>query len=213
SGRSLDVWGPSGVRRRRRAVLALALVAALAPSPSLCLALATRKRRYRSPWSVHPKAFALVFGGGLRADGRLMPMLADRVGAAVDLYQAGRVGMLLLSGESRSDGYDEVKAMRRYAMDRGVPADAIAQDGAGLSTYASCWRARTRFGVTEAVLVTQRFHMPRAIYTARRLGIDAVGLQTPDWGAYGLRVMVRYTLREALATVKALGQLHMPRLS
>ena len=101
--------------------------------------------------------------------------------------------------------------MRQYAVSRGVPEADIALDYAGFSTYESCYRARRIFGVDEAVLVTQRFHLSRAVYTCRHIGINAVGLGTPDWGSYRAALLLRYSLRETLATLKALWDVHVLR--
>jgi vancomycin permeability regulator SanA len=171
----------------------------------------TESRRYGSIPDVPPQRVALVFGAGVRADGRLTSMLAERVKAAAALYKAGRVQKLLMTGDNRSVDYDEVTAMKRYAVGLGVPAGDITLDRAGLSTYESCYRARAIFGLNEAVLVTQRFHLARAVYTCSQLGIDAVGLGTPDWEAYRDSVIMRYTIREAFATLNALLELHITR--
>ncbi|MCC6629397.1 MAG: YdcF family protein, partial [Chloroflexi bacterium] len=149
------------------------------------------------------------FGAGVRPDGTPSPMLADRIQAAVRLYQTGRVQKLLMTGDNGQPDYNEVAAMRRAAIAAGVPAADITLDHAGFSTYESCYRAAAIFGVREAVLVTQGFHMARAIYTCRQLGVDAVGLGTPDWGVYSPQLMATYTLRETLATLNALWQVHL----
>ncbi len=172
---------------------------------------ATGGRRYSTVAEVPAHRVAVVFGAGVRADGRLTRMLSERVDAAVELYQTGRVKKLLMTGDNSRADYDEVTAMKRYAMQRGVPETDIVLDYAGFSTYESCYRAHHIFGLTDAVLVTQRFHLPRAIYTCSQLGVDAVGLGTPDWGAYRDALLVRYTLRESLATLKALWDVHVTR--
>jgi vancomycin permeability regulator SanA len=188
--------------------LILALVVALS---SLYVARATSSQRYETSADVPAERVAIVFGAGVRADGRLSRMLADRVNAAIDLYQAGRVEKLLMTGDNSRVDYDEVSAMRLYAVERGVPAEDITLDYAGFRTYDSCYRAREIFGVTEAVLITQRYHLPRAVYTCRRLGVAAVGLGTPDWGVYRETLLVQYGVREALATVQALWEIHVTR--
>lgn len=152
---------------------------------------------------------AIVFGAAIGGRGSLSPMLADRVLAATNLYRAGKVRKLLMSGDNSSPDYDEVTPMRRFAMARGVPAGDILLDHEGLSTYESCYRARTVFGIKRAVLVTQRFHLPRALYTCSQLGVDAVGLGTPDWGIYSDGLMLSYSVRESLASLKALWELHV----
>ena len=162
---------------------------------------------------------AIVFGAGV-VDGRPTPALADRVHAAVELYRQGRVRHLLLSGDNSRIDYDEVTAMREQAMAEGVPADAITRDHAGFDTRSSCYRARDVFGVTAAVLVTQDYHLPRALYTCRDLGIDAVGLRVPDWQhnadqltwcCYPATDSRQYMAREWLARTNALVEAHLTR--
>lgn len=154
---------------------------------------------------------AIVFGAGVRQDGTLSPMLADRVTTAVQLYQAGTIQKILMTGDNSRVDYDEVTAMRRYAVARGVPVGDITLDYAGFSTYDSCYRAQAIFGVTRALLVTQGYHLPRAVYTCRQLGLDAEGVGTPDWQRYPPRIMGPYVAREALAILKGLWQLHITR--
>ncbi len=190
----------------------LALVGLSSLSIALSLALQTHIKtvtqpdRYTEPSHVPTKTVAIVFGAGVYPDGTLSPMLADRVQGAVTLYQQKRVQKLLMTGDNSTVAYDEVSAMKRYAMKLGVPAHDVTLDYAGFSTYESCYRARAIFGVTQAVLVTQQYHLPRAVYTCRQLGIDAVGLGTPDWQSYSPVVMVPYTMREVASTLKAVWQ-------
>jgi vancomycin permeability regulator SanA len=160
---------------------------------------------------VPPERVALVFGAGVRADGQPTAMLAGRVQAAAALYHAGRVDKLLMTGDNSRVEYDEVTAMKRHAVGLGVPPDAVSLDHAGFSTYESCYRARAVFGLDRAVLVTQAYHLPRALYTCRGLGVEAVGLGAPDWGTYPEALLVRYSLREAAATINALWQVHVAR--
>jgi vancomycin permeability regulator SanA len=173
---------------------------------ALYVAQQTKSGRYTDISAVPPARIAIVFGAGLEDDGSPSGMLADRLDAAIALYRAGKVQRLLLSGDHSRDNYDEVNAMRRYVLARGVPASDLASDFAGFRTYDSCYRARAIFGVEKAVLITQRYHLPRALYTCRRLGIDAVGLGTEDWGKYPNGMMRAYTWREWLASAVALWQ-------
>lgn len=190
-------------------LLAVAAAALLVLAPPAAVSAATSNYRYRDPSSIPASVVAIVFGAGVRPDGTLTPMLADRVQAAVDLYLANRVQKLLMTGDNSHPDYNEVTAMRRFAEERGVPADIIRLDHAGFSTYESCFRARAIFGIEEAILVTQDFHLARAIYTCRQLGVDAIGLGTADWGKYSDALMTRYAAREALATLNALLQVHV----
>lgn len=171
--------------------------------------MATRPFRFEDTGTVPAERVAIVLGAGLRRDGTPSPMLAARIQAAVDLYEAGRVKKLLMTGDNSQPEYDEVTAMKRYAVTRGVPAGDITLDYAGFSTYDSCYRARVIFGVTEAIVVTQRYHLPRALYTCRELGIAAVGLGTADWGVFPAPLLEWYSLREIVATTKAWWDVHV----
>ena len=208
---------PAGLLRRllRPAIRAAAgLVLALVLSIALLNSyvwLSTAAQRYERTVPPPPVRVGIVFGAGVRPDGRLSRMLADRVDAAIALYEAGRVQKLLMTGDNSRADYDEVSAMRRYAVGRGVPEADITLDYAGFRTYDSCYRARAIFGVSEAILVTQRYHLPRAIYTCQALGVAALGVATPDWEAYPAPAILRYSLREALATANALWEVHVGR--
>ena len=171
--------------------------------------LITQKFRYRNPAQVPEKPVAIIFGAGVWDDGTPTPMLADRISAAVQLYQLEKVSKLLMSGDRSSDDYDEVTAMQRYAENLGIPKADIILDYAGFSTYETCHRAREIFNITEAILVTQKFHLPRAVYTCRKIGVEAIGLGTRDWGWYGIDSISYHTVREIVATLKALWQLHI----
>ncbi len=146
---------------------------------------------------------AIVFGAAVYRDGRLSPMLRDRVETAVRLYEAGKVDTLLFSGDNHVADYNEPAAMMRYAIERGVPASAIQPDYGGLRTYDSCYRARDIFGVQTAILVTQAFHLPRALFTCDRLGIDTVGVAA-DLRTYGSRSLGWSRTREVPALLVAL---------
>ncbi|MEB3273619.1 MAG: ElyC/SanA/YdcF family protein [Prochlorothrix sp.] len=169
----------------------------------------TRSHRYRDPQAIVPTRVALVLGAGVWADGTPTPMLADRLDAAIELYHRGQVQKLLMSGDNGSQYYDEVITMATYAEQWGVVPGDITLDYAGFSTYESCYRAREIFGMTEGVVVTQDFHLARNVYTCRALGVTVVGLGTPDWGRYSDVTMRRMLLREVLAGVKALAELHL----
>jgi SanA protein len=153
------------------------------------------------------RSAAIVFGAGVR-NGYPSAILYDRVATAVELYQAGKVSVLLMSGDSRFVNYDETAVMRRVAIQLGVPAEAIQIDKAGRSTYDTCFRARALFDITDAVLVTQRFHLDRAITLCDGLGINAVGLAA-DRRSY--RAMRWYDVREIGATFNALIELWVTR--
>lgn len=118
---------------------------------------------------------AIVFGAGISGQGEPSPVLAERLDTGIWLYQHHRVERLLLTGNSERH-HDEIGAMSRYVQARGVPRAALLTDPRGESTYESCRRARSVFHLREALLVTQRFHLPRALFIASAEGIDAHGV-------------------------------------
>lgn len=133
------------------------------------------KHNMLTPTDAFHAQAAMVLGAYVSPEGDLCDMLRDRVETAVDLYKKGRVDKLLMTGDHGRAAYDEVNHMRRYAEELGVPAEDIFMDHAGFSTYDSMYRSRDVFHVESAIIVTQNFHLPRAIYIARILGIDAKG--------------------------------------
>ncbi len=154
---------------------------------------------------------AIVFGAGLRRDGRPTAVLYDRVAAAAALFLGGRVERLLMSGTRSGETYDEPAAMRELAIELGVPEQAIELDGGGTRTFATCQRAMQVHGVTEALLVTQRFHLPRALATCAGLGLQASGIEA-DLRHYNPRVYRFWETRELPATTVAVVELAIARL-
>ena len=146
---------------------------------------------------------AIVYGARVYPNGRLSSMLRDRVETAVQLYHAGKVDTLLMSGDNRADHYDEPGHMRDYAISRGVPAAAIRTDPSGLRTYDTCYRAKQLFGIDSAVLVTQAFHLPRALFTCEALGISVTGV-VADQRTYSAASLSWSESREIPALVVAL---------
>lgn len=118
----------------------------------------------------------LVLGCGVHPDGRPSDMLADRVACGVALYENGTSPKLLMSGDHGRADYDEVNVMRNAAVQAGLPVDDVFMDHAGFSTYESMYRARDVFGAKRIVVVSQDYHLYRALYVAERLGLDAYGV-------------------------------------
>jgi SanA protein len=168
-----------GVRRGFKIALGVALV------PWLCAALLLgvsqslvgRERRlvHRDLAGVPARTVAIVPGAQVWPEGQPSSILRDRLQAALELYRAGKVRRILVSGDHAQPGYDEVNVMRRWLRDRGVPDEAIFMDHAGLRTNDTMQRAARVFEVRDAIVCTQAFHLPRALYLARHAGIDAVG--------------------------------------
>lgn len=150
-----------------------------------------------------PERVAIVFGARVYPSGRLSAMLRDRVDTAIALYEAGKVDKLLMSGDNRFDNYDEPGAMMAYAVAQGVPTADIQPDFAGRRTYDTCFRAKNVFQVTSAVLVTQAFHLPRALFTCNGLGLTATGV-IADRRRYDPRSVAWSESRELPALVVAL---------
>jgi SanA protein len=169
--------------------------ALLAGVPWICILWRTQSRIYRTIEDVPSVPVAIVFGAGLYRNGTPMPVLADRVATAVELYKAGKVRKLLLTGDNRFPEYNEPEAMRQYAISLGVPEDDLVNDYAGRRTYDSCYRAKFIFQVKSAILVSQEFHLPRAVYLCDQLGIEAVGL-TADRRVYRTSSLLLWNLRE-----------------
>lgn len=187
-----------------RAAILLGLLSLVLPR--LVTALHARLRLY-APEKVPAKPVAIVFGAGLWWDGQPTPVLNDRVTTAAELYHAGKVAWLLLSG-SQSGTYNEPEAMQAVAESLGVPPEAIVLDTAGNRTYDTCWRARSIYEIGSAILVTQKFHLPRALYTCEQLGIQTVGVAA-DRRDYRRSSLLYWNLRELPATLTALLELHL----
>ncbi len=193
---------------RWAAILSLIAVMVLAV-PRLVTAFFSSARIFSADQAPQ-KRVAIVFGAGLWRDGSPTPVLRDRVATAAQLYFAGKVEKLLMSGDNSTANYNEPAAMQSYALGLGVPEDAIVLDYAGRRTYDTCYRAREIFGLQQAILVTQQFHLPRAIYLCNSLGIDAVGVRA-DLRQYRKRSLFFWNLRETPATLVALWEAHISR--
>jgi SanA protein len=173
----------------------------------LVTSLYAHARTYTSS-DVPARRVAIVFGAGLWRDGSPTPVLIDRVTAAANLYFAGKVEKLLMSGDNRFVDYNEPEAMRQLAISLGVPKDAIVLDYAGRRSYDTCYRARVIFKVDQAILVTQAFHMPRVIYLCNRLGVDSLGVES-DLRIYRKSSILYWSIRELPATVAALWDVNI----
>lgn len=143
---------------------------------------------------------AIVFGASVYGNGDLSPILEDRVDTAIELYRAHKVDRILVSGDNRHRSYNEPKAMQEYLVTHAVAPQDVVVDYAGRSTYETCMRAKDVFGLQRAVLVSQGYHLPRALYIANNLGLDAVGMA----GDLRLKPKVDYQgFREWAAEIKA----------
>lgn len=150
----------------------------------------------------------IILGASVHADGQLSPILQDRVDTAIRLYEAGKVKNFLVTGDHRSNDYNEVAAMVNYLKKRGIKDSDITADHAGLDTYDSMYRAGKLFEIKNAIVVTQRFHLPRALYIASHLGLDYKGLAA-DQRAYKTEYKLKQ--REKLANIKALWEVALKK--
>jgi SanA protein len=177
---------------------------ALAVALSNAYVLLSEKSHSTSEVGNAPHAqVAIVPGALVNPDGSMSSMLADRVRQAAALWHAGKVEKVLVSGDHHTWAYDEPGTMRKALVRAGVPARDVFEDHAGFDTWATMVRARSVFGVRDAVVVTQGFHMPRALFLADAAGIDASGLTADlhQWGVQGDKSNVR----EVLSRVKAIA--------
>ena len=153
---------------------------------------------------------AIVFGAGLTRDGQPTLILRDRVRTGVQLYLSGKIQKLLMSGDNQDVTHDEPGAMRDYAVSLGVPADDIVLDNSGDRTYDTCYRAKAIFGLDSALLVTQQFHLPRALFLCNMLGVQAVGVNANNY-RYWPPLMLIWNIREQLATVGAFWDVYVEK--
>ena len=174
--------------------------------PRLITGVYTTNRLYQPPEAPENRV-AIIFGAGLRRDGTPTAMLRDRVLTGAELYFSGQVEKLLMSGDNRFADYNEPESMRQFALSVGVPDEAIVLDYAGRRTYDTCYRARAIFGVESALLVTQGFHLPRAVFLCNMLGMDTLGVEAIHCYWNGSPFV--WDVREQLATVAAFLDLYV----
>ncbi|MFE6864637.1 vancomycin high temperature exclusion protein [Nocardia sp. NPDC057668] len=189
-------------RRIARFLIAATLVVLVVLLSSvLWIRFTTRDFQYSA--ATAPAAdVAIVFGAEMYSTRKPSPYLAARLDLGQRLLESGKVKALLLTGDNGHNSYNEPDNMRQYLLDRGVPANKIALDYAGFSTYDSCARAHRIFGVRSAIAVTQDFSVPRTIALCRAVGIDTVAVGDDTQIHNG--VYRKCWLRDQLAAVKAM---------
>ena len=196
------------------AVLILAVAVVVVPN---ALMLATQSGNIKSydelvaqveysPEGVAPAYDCIVvLGAAVYPDGTPSPILQDRIDSAIELYRAGVAPKIVMSGDDQSDtSYDEVTNMKAYAVAQGVPSSDVFCDHAGLCTYDTAYRLHYVFDAKSAVLVTQRYHLYRALFDAHSFGVDAVGYAS-NVRAYANQA--QYSIREVAARVSDLGKI------
>lgn len=148
--------------------------------------------------NVENKDIAIVFGAGLKANNEPSDILADRVETAVNLYNKGKVKKILMSGDNSIVYHNEPLVMKEHAVELGVKEEDIVLDFAGFNTYSTCVRAKEIFGISSAILVTQDYHLNRALYLCNEVGVDSVGVDS-DLRKYILQI--KFSFREIFAFI------------
>lgn len=160
----------------------------------------TSNKIYKSVEALPGAQTVIILGASVHSSGKLSPVLQDRVDTGLYLYRKGKVKQFLLTGDHRTEDYDEVTAMKNYLLKKGVPAKDISTDPAGLSTYESMHRSKGIYDIPSAIVVTQPFHLPRTIFIAQNLGLDYSGFPAAS-NEYNTES--KLILREKLANFKA----------
>ncbi len=163
---------------------------------------------YKDIDQIEASYVGLVLGASVRPDKSLSPILQDRVDSAYELYTNGKIKKFLLSGDHGQEDYDEVNAMKNYLNDKGVPDADIFLDHAGFDTYDSMYRARSVFEASELIVITQEFHLPRAIYVGQHMDLKVTGF-IADRREYSGNP--HFKRREWLANIKAWIELHIDK--
>ena len=186
--------------------ICLGLLIVFVITTNVIIYLGTQKYIYNEVENTPEASAVLIPGAAIFSDGSLSSVFLDRVDMAIKLYEAKKVSKILVSGDNSTDSHNEVNPVRLYLIDKGIPDQDIFLDHAGLDTYSSMYRARDIFGVTSILISTQSFHLPRAVFTARQLKIEAYGVNA-DVG----HIFFRNYLREVLANEKAVSNLILDR--
>jgi len=164
----------------------------------------TNSRIYENITEVPAFHTVIILGASVHSDGKLSPILQDRVDTGLQLYRHGKAKRFLLSGDNRRSDYDEVNAMKNYLLDKNVPEEHIYIDPAGIDTYDSMYRSKAVFEVRDAIVVTQEFHLPRTMFIASNLGFNYYGYPAI---AKNYQTESGLRRREKLANFKALYEI------
>ncbi len=187
---------------RRRIVLATGVALLLLAAAPVAWVQGTGQTRVRTLTTADRAPVALVLGAGLRPDGSPSTYLRRRLDAAAELYRQGTVEVILVSGDRRNADYDEPAAMRRWLLDHGIPDGRIVRDDYGLDTHDSCVRAHDVFGVDKSVVITQDYHLRRALFSCAGAGVTATGVPVSSTSVEPVDA-VWYRIREGAASVKS----------
>jgi SanA protein len=183
---------------KKRVLIFLGLCLLLILSIPLYVKYKARHKIFANVENVTNKDFAIVLGAAIKNNRQPGNYLKYRLDDVITLYQAGKIKKILISGDNGEDAHDEISVMNNYLVKNGVPQDIVFGDYAGFDTYSTMERADKVFDIKNAIIVSQCFHLPRALYIAREKGIEATGYATKQ--SLGKR---RYFLREYFATIKS----------
>lgn len=179
-------------------ILGCGTLFALILATNIVFYISTKHYIYKSAVDAPSAEVALIPGAAILPNGEPTSIFIDRVDMAIDLYKQEKVMKILVSGDNSTLSHNEVNPVRLYLLSKGIPDQDIFLDHAGFDTYSSMYRARDIFGVTSIIITTQSFHLPRAVFTARYLGIQAYGVRA-DVG----HILFRNYIREVFAAEKA----------
>jgi len=185
-----------------RTILICACVAVILLGLSRIAMIVSSRDNTFDPASVPAAQVALVPGAGITTDGRPTLALRDRIDGAIELYRAGKVKKILMSGDNSTIYYNEPGAMANYAISQGIPESDIVLDYAGRRTYDTCYRAKAIFGLESVIITTQKYHLPRMVFLCEQLGLNASGIPVKQ-SDYLLNHYVFWNVREVLATLSA----------
>lgn len=149
---------------------------------------------------------AIVFGAQVKPDGTPSDALKSRLDAAIDLYKDKKISKLLFTGDNSIANYDEVTNMKKYAVSKDIPENIIKLDYAGFRTLDSCYRAKKIFGINKAILISQHYHLYRAIYICQQAGIESVAIAASDYPGLSL---IKGKIREIFAIVQAFIEINV----
>ena len=186
----------------RKSMLTVGLIAAFTLFVALVIQIFTSYYIYNYQGNI-PQDYrvAVVFGAKVQADGLPTKFLKDRLDASIRLYKEDQVDVILLSGEKLHEGFNEIDVMEKYLLDRGVKIEDTYLDGAGLDTYSTIYRTKNIFQFKKVILISQSYHLKRAIFLGKIFGLDCIGYSA-DSGPY--KTEGKQSFREVLANIKAL---------
>ena len=186
----------------RKSMLTVGLIAAFTLFVALVIQIFTSYYIYNYQGNI-PQDYrvAVVFGAKVQADGLPTKFLKDRLDASIRLYKEDQVDVILLSGVKLHEGFNEIDVMEKYLLDRGVKIEDTYLDGAGLDTYSTIYRTKNIFQFKKVILISQSYHLKRAIFLGKIFGLDCIGYSA-DSGPY--KTEGKQSFREVLANIKAL---------